>query len=220
MTVIRNFMDAKQSKDLYALLSPPKAHRLSWKAPPDPNWMCKVSTICYDFAEIAPNSKLAGKKVREAIAFLMERDEIKNSTQKNDQGFRDLCDLTIRVAMAKFRDIKKEINKRDLLLRRMDKEDQCRIKLVLDRILLPKEYVESSEEEGDMSLRCKVEFYDKKSYIREYKDGKFKQIIGSCSDDHREVCEQLVPMVQRGMEKEELLKERAQIMEELSKNVD
>ena len=37
--------------------------------------------------------------------------------------------------------------------------------------------------------------YATKSYIRLFKDGKFKQIIGSCADDKQEVCQRLYVVV-------------------------
>ena len=68
---------------------------------------------------------------------------------------------------------------------------------------------------------CKVEFYTAKSYIRQKVDGKFLQVIGSCHQQHhREVVDRLVPYVEQGLSKEELNKQRDEIMVSLVEDVD
>ena len=150
--VIRKFTVYKESTDLYALLAPPKALKLNWKQPCDPEWMLKMSSLCFDFAELAPNSKLKGSKLREAISLLLEKGDVTNSTNKDKRSFVDSCDLMIRIAMQQFRHAKSDLGKRDQLFKRLPKAHSARIKLVLDSILLPRDFQESSDEEGDVSF--------------------------------------------------------------------
>ena len=143
----------KESTDRYALLAPPKALKLNWKQPCDPEWMLKMSSLCFDFAELAPNSKLKGSKLRETISLLLEKGDVTNSTNKDKRSFVDSCDLMIRIAMQQFRHAISDLGKRDQLFKRLPKAHSARIKLVLDSIWLPRDFQESSDEEGDVSLQ-------------------------------------------------------------------
>ena len=60
---------------------------------------------------------------------------------------------------------------------------------------------------------CRVEFYSAKSYIRFFcKDkGRLSMVIGSVHGQHQEICDRLVPHVQKGKRREELHAVRAQL---------
>ena len=60
---------------------------------------------------------------------------------------------------------------------------------------------------------CRVEFYSAKSYIRFFcKDkGRLSMVIGSVHGQHQEICDRLVPHVQKGKCREELHAVRAQL---------
>ena len=137
---LRNFLAYKESTDLHSLISPGKYAKLSWKSQPDPEYMVKLANLCYDLADVAPNSKLAGKKVREALQKILDLGEIRNTTERENKSFIDNSDLLIRTAMGMFRSLKRDLIKREQVLRRMGKPDSNKIKLVLERLILPKDY--------------------------------------------------------------------------------
>ena len=55
---------------------------------------------------------------------------------------------------------------------------------------------------------CKMEVYAHKSYIRRRDEGKWRSIIGSCTNNHGAVVRALVPFVIQGLSIEELYKVR------------
>ena len=79
----------------------------------------KLANLCYDLADVAPNSKLAGKKVREALQKILDLGEIRNTTERENKSFIDNSDLLIRTAMGMFRSLKRDLIKREQVLRRM-----------------------------------------------------------------------------------------------------
>ena len=60
---------------------------------------------------------------------------------------------------------------------------------------------------------CRVEFYTAKSYIRFFceKKNRLCMVIGSVHGQHQEICDRLVPHVQKGKSREKLLEIRAQL---------
>ncbi|CAK8995724.1 Uncharacterized protein SCF082_LOCUS4484, partial [Durusdinium trenchii] len=139
-SVLRNFLTYKETSDLHALISPGKFAKLTWKSQPDPEYIVKMANLCYDLAAIAPNSKLAGKKIREALQKLLDLGEVRNTTERENKSFIDNSDLLIRIAMGMFRSLKYDLLKRDQVLRRIGSPDSNKIKLVLERLILPTDY--------------------------------------------------------------------------------
>ena len=86
-----------------------------------------MGSLCFDFAELAPNSKLKGSKLREAISLLLEKGDVTNSTNKDKRSFVDSCDLMIRIAMQQFRHAKNDLGKRDQLFTRLPKAHRASV---------------------------------------------------------------------------------------------
>ena len=60
--VLRSFLSHKGTTDLHSLVTPGKYTKMSWKSPLDGEWLEKIASMAFDFAQVAPNSKLSGKK--------------------------------------------------------------------------------------------------------------------------------------------------------------
>eukprot|EP00435_Cladocopium_sp_Y103_P071840 s464_g38.t1 len=63
--------------------------------------------------------------------------------------------------------------------------------------------------------KCKVEYYTHKSYIRHFQE-KWAMIVGSTHTNHKYVCDKLVPHVKKGISREELLRIRGCIIQQLA----
>ena len=92
--------------------------------------------------------------MREAINKLMDSGEMKNTTAKDRKTFVDSLDLTIRMVMAQFRQAKADFSKREIMLKRLSKDGSQRIKMVLERLLLPKDYVPEDETDEEAEVKC------------------------------------------------------------------
>lgn len=145
MGILRIFLNHKETTDLHSCIAPPRVLKLDWKTYPDGDWLVKLSSLAFDFSKVAQNTKVHGKKLREAILKMVNAGEIKNTTRHDMKTFVDTCDLMLRIGMSMYRQLKSDLHKRDLVLKRLDSTGQRRLKLVLDQFLLPSSY--SGEEE-------------------------------------------------------------------------
>ena len=151
VSAVRNFCMFKGTSDLASTVSPNNGRTLAWKSRPDAEFMVKLAGLCYDLAVLAPNSKLPSKKLRQALAQLLSQGDIRNMTQKENNSFLDLGDLTIRIAMAQFRTCKQDLQQREIVMKRLQKSDQAKISHVLQRLQLPDQCTASdSEGEGEV----------------------------------------------------------------------
>eukprot|EP00438_Fugacium_kawagutii_P016778 Skav231129 [mRNA] locus=scaffold7:276789:278103:+ [translate_table: standard] len=84
-------------------------------------------------------------QIREAIQKMVKAGETKNTIRHDMKTFVDTGDLMLRIGTPMFRQLKSDLQKRDLALKRLEPKDQRRLKLVLGQFLLPASY--SGEEE-------------------------------------------------------------------------
>lgn len=152
---IRNYVTYKDTKDLASLVLPGGHRVLSWKSSPDADFMLKVSGICYDFIMIHRNTKVSSKKLREAIGKLLQGKEIINSTGKNDRIFIDQMDLCLRIALAMFRSCKQDAGRRDLVMKRLEKDERKRMGLIFEKIALPQDF-EDDVSDVDQEVLCEA----------------------------------------------------------------
>ena len=153
MGAIRNFVNVKETKDLYSLVAPGGFRTMSWQSQVDSDWLLKVAALCYDILEFAPNSKLQGKKVSEALKKLLDGGDIINGSQKNERDFIDSCSTLIRVALAQFRTLKIDLQKRDSVLRKLVLMDKKRIYHIIERMQLPPMYDDTNtDDENEVEL--------------------------------------------------------------------
>lgn len=147
MEVLRLFALHLGTKDFHCWIAPAKYMKLNWQSPPERDFLVKVSGLAYDLAQLAPNSKLSSRKLRDALKGLLDSGDIQNQTNRSDDKFIDNADLLVRIAMSMFRNLKRDLTLREPFLKRLRSEDALRIKLVLDRLLLPKDYADERDED-------------------------------------------------------------------------
>jgi len=152
--VLKSFLSHKGTTDLHSLVTPGKYIKISWKQPLDGEWLEKWHQwrlILRRWHQIQSRQE---KKMREAINKLMDSGEIKNTAAKDRKTFVDSLDLTIRMAMAEYRQAKADLSKREIMLKRLPKDGSQRIKMVLERLLLPKDYVPEDETDEEAEVKC------------------------------------------------------------------
>ena len=164
--IIVKYCEFKQSKDLHSLLCPASAIKISWKMKLLDTWIVKMAGICYELAAIAPNTKLNGSKVRKAIEARLQQGDIKNNTELQEKDFVDACDMMIRVALQQYRCMKQDMKAREIVMKKLDREDRRRVTLVLDRMLLPPVFEESTDEEENEVRLWNSENTDSQSSVQ------------------------------------------------------
>ena len=153
MGAIRIFVNAKETKDLYSLVVPGGFRTMSWQSQVDSDWLLKVAPLCFDILEFAPNSKLQGKKVGEALKKLLDGGDIINASKKDEKTFIDTCSTLMRIALAQFRTLKIDIQKRESVLRKLVTMDKKRIFHIIERMQLPPMYDDTNtDDEHEVEL--------------------------------------------------------------------
>ena len=153
MGAIRIFVNAKETKDLYSLVVPGGFRTMSWQSQVDSDWLLKVAPLCFDILEFAPNSKLQGKRVGEALKKLLDGGDIINASKKDEKTFIDTCSTLMRIALAQFRTLKIDIQKRESVLRKLVTMDKKRIFHIIERMQLPPMYDDTNtDDENEVEL--------------------------------------------------------------------
>ena len=153
MDAVRNFLNAKDTKDLASLVVPHGLRVMKWNSTVDSDWLLKVAPLVYDILSFAANSKISGKKTGEALRKLLVGSEIKNSTNKSDKDFVDHINMLIRIALSQYRIIKVDLKEREKTMRRLEKPDKTRFNLILEKMQLPADFeVEETDDEKDVPL--------------------------------------------------------------------
>ena len=113
--------------------------------------MVKLAPILFQLAEIAPNTKILGTKMRTALIILWKQKSLtraeKNLTE-NDAF--DRIDTAVRVVFSMFRTIKDGLDEKLRIFRHLSGEEIHKLQLALDKIQLPaKGTCEDAEEDAD-----------------------------------------------------------------------
>ena len=133
----RNFVQSKGTKDLHALLESQLGTPVSWKVATQPDWLFKVAPLFLQLAELCPNTVLLSSKVALAIQALQKEECITNTSCKLDQDFWDLGDFTIRVLFSHFREIKRQTQTYNRIMRKCSARQWNAIEGVLNKIVIP-----------------------------------------------------------------------------------
>ena len=112
-----------------------------------------MSSLVFDMLAVAPNSKVQGKKLAEAIKKMLESGDLKNDTKHDNTKYADTCNLLIRIALSQFRTMKQDITKREQCFKRLASKDKKRFGLILERLQLPPEF-ENQQSDEEAAVNC------------------------------------------------------------------
>ena len=152
---LTGFLQFKQKKDLWSLICPPPTGPMSygWHTAPHGEWLSKVAGLLFDLVKVCPNTKLTPTKLSATLrAMNTNRDLEFSSTPKGHttEDMIDKCGLTLRILLSMLRNLKLSPGLRTKVFRMLSKQDQVKIDLVLERVVLPAEmmgmeYVDDDE---------------------------------------------------------------------------
>ena len=152
MKVLRDFVTQKDCKDILSLVVPAGHRNFSWKTAVDPNWLQRMSSLVFDILAIAPNSKVQGKKLEQALKKMLVDGDLKNESKRDDKTYIDSVNQLIRIALSQFRTLKTDIAKREICYKRLSPKEKKGFALILDRLQLPADYENlQSDEEQEVS---------------------------------------------------------------------
>ena len=146
--------------DLWRLICPPAAmSACAWQTPPNSEWMAKCWGLVFEMLAICPNTKLASTKVKKALASMHFNKALYLSPNlgKPDDAL-DKLDLTMRILLNMFREVKVKDSLRDKIFRNLSKDEKIKMQMALEKVVLPKECygvdtMDSQETEEDASAQ-------------------------------------------------------------------
>lgn len=154
-TCLEPFLQVKGCADLLRCIGPPASLvNVTWQTAPHGPWMVKVCDLIYDMLLICKNTKLQQTKVRKALTSMLTARTLDlppgNFGSKED--VLDRLDLSLRIVLCMFRETKAKPIVRNRMMRTLNREEQVKLNLCLDRVELPEEYMggdlDESQEQG------------------------------------------------------------------------
>ena len=116
--------------------------------------MSKLAGFMYDLAGVAPNTKVSSTKLIAALKSLHTDGQIVNVTKQSDSAFFDRCDVTIRIMFGMYREVKNDEAAKGRVMKTPSPTDQKKIILVLEKLQLPKEFLEDVMEKSPVPISC------------------------------------------------------------------
>ena len=152
--VLSKYVEFKEEKHLWSLVCPPASGPCSygWHTRPDAQWLMKVSGLLYDLLAVCPNTKLVSKKVVAALKAMQTSfvADFPRTKYVSSSDLIDKVDVTLRVLLSMLRQLKCSCVLRSRTYRMLSKAEQCKLNLLLDRVVLPAELIGDENFEDDL----------------------------------------------------------------------
>lgn len=156
-TCLERFLQVKGCTDLLRCIGPPASLvNVTWQTAPHGPWMVKVCDLIYDMLLICKNTKLQQTKVRKALTSMLTARtlELPPGNFGSKEDLLDRLDLSLRMVLCMFRETKAKPVVRNRMMRSLNREEQVKINLCLDRVELPEEYMggdlDESQDQGHL----------------------------------------------------------------------
>ena len=138
MDAFRAQFDEKGTRDIKKVLDPPAD--LGWKSAPVPRWLVKLFVLYSHLLDIAPNTLVTSKKLREALQRLHDVEPIHMMVKKEDSEVWDWADARVRIGLAQLRELKNNTHGAfDRAASRLPKEECSKLQTLLDKIQIGKD---------------------------------------------------------------------------------
>lgn len=133
MDAFRAQFDEKGTRDIKKVLDPPAD--LGWKSAPVPKWLVKLFVLYSHLLDIAPNTLVTSKKLREALQRLHDVEPIHTMIKKDDSEIWDWADARVRIGLAQLRELKNNTHGAlDRASCRLPEEERRKLQTLLDKI--------------------------------------------------------------------------------------
>ena len=107
MKPFQKMFDHYGSRDVRKVLDAPQ--EMDWKSAPHVKWLCRQQVLFKSLLEIAPNTVVTSRKMKDALQRLHEEEPV-NCTKKDDAVLWDYVDTKVRIGLAQLTELK---NNRD-----------------------------------------------------------------------------------------------------------
>ena len=144
-------------RDILKLLQCPVD--MDWKSIPQHRWLVKNKVLFSLLLEVAPNTVITSRKVKEALSRIHEEKSI-NFSKKENGDLWDWVDTKVRIGCAQLRELKSSTIVWDRCMKRCTDEEKDVLKEMMDQIELGKcggsdsqDIVDSQQQESQEETR-------------------------------------------------------------------
>ena len=148
VAVFNRWLTQCMSKDIFALLRPSTERGFTWKTAPDHQWLSDVSSLFICLVDIVPNTVVTSKKLILAFEAMHKDGKTINTSKMSDAVFHEWCDQTVRIIFSKYREIKNDAQCSARVYKRCTPKQQEAISLVVSKIVINPDIVDSKEEKN------------------------------------------------------------------------
>ena len=129
------FLQFKQKEDLRNLICLPRTGPMSygWRTAPHGEWLSKVVGLLLDLVRVCPITKLTRTKLSATLRAIFSSMPKGHTAEE----MIDKCGLTLRILLSMLRSLRLNPGLRTKIFRILPKQDQVKIDLVLERVVLP-----------------------------------------------------------------------------------
>ena len=120
-------------RDILKLLQCPSD--MDWKSVPQHRWLVKNKVLFIQLLEVAPNTVITSRKLKEALSRIHEEKSI-NFSKKDNADLWDWVDTKVRIGCAQLRELKSSTVVWDRCMKRCTDEEKDVLKAMMDKIQL------------------------------------------------------------------------------------
>ena len=129
--------DEKGTRDIKKVLDPPQD--MGWKSAPTPRWLVRLFVLYSKLLDIAPNTLVTSRKLKEALQRLHDAEPI-HVLKKDDTDVWDWADTKVRIGLAQLRELKNNYHgSLDRAVSRLPDDERSKLQTLLDKINLGKD---------------------------------------------------------------------------------
>ena len=141
----------KSTTDLWSCIVPgPDGPRTwSFRSRADGRWMARFSALAFDLvSDVCRNSKILSRVLIPAVQACMLSGVVTNNSGQDEAKFAASVDVTIRILLSWYRQMKVCNKKRDVVFKRLSQAEKTKVTMVMDKIELNDDEVDEAAQES------------------------------------------------------------------------
>ena len=149
--VTRHLRD-RSTTDLWSRIVPgPDGPRTwSFKSRPDGRWMARFSSLAFDLVcDVCKNTKILSRVLVAALQACILAGVVKNTSGSEETKFIASVDVTVRILLSWFRQVKVSKKIRDAALKRVSEAEKAKVSAVMEKIELNADEAEAAAKESE-----------------------------------------------------------------------
>ena len=151
----------RNTTDLWSCIVPgPDGPRTwSFRKSPDGRWMARFAALAFDLvSDVCRNSKILSRVMIPAIQACVLNGVVTNNSGQDEAKFTASVDVTIRILLSWYRQLKVCKKKRETAFRRLSEAEKTKVAMVMDKIELNEDEVAEAADEGGSESEVDLTF--------------------------------------------------------------